>query len=127
MFDFSNLHIKIHHDTSSKWKRVQQQSCSPLCYLSKTSKIMAFGSFLSDLRMVTLHGLFWQLLNSIFKYLCMASCYDLSMFCARIWTQCNHHLGLNACPCTHAHKLLNLAKFSKGVESNPHAINTCPC
>ena len=29
MFDFSNFHLKIHHDPRFKWKSGQHESCSP--------------------------------------------------------------------------------------------------
>ena len=64
MFDFPNFHLKIHHDTSLKWKCFQHESCSPWPHLSKKSKIISFGSKLRDLRITPLWGLFWQVLDS---------------------------------------------------------------
>ena len=43
MFDFPNFQLKIHHDTSFKWKSVQHESCFPWPHHSKTSKITSFG------------------------------------------------------------------------------------
>ena len=34
MFDFANVHLKVHHDPSFKGKKFQNESCSPRSHLS---------------------------------------------------------------------------------------------
>ena len=103
MFDFPNFQLKIHHDTSFKWKSVQHESCSPWSHLSKMFKIISFGSKLKDLRMGAVWGTIWKNVmiqfNSTMHGLMQHLQHDMYIFL----DLCQSFFGLCTHQCKHAY------------------------
>ena len=95
MFDFPNFQLKIHHDTSFKWKSVEHESCSSWSNLSKKSKFIHFGQELYRLRMAwTLHHHLAKIKLQASMYNCLALQFDFRLVHTQLWIKWNDLMGL---------------------------------
>jgi hypothetical protein len=95
MLKFSNFHLKIHHDTSFKWKSVQHESCSSWSNLSKKSNFIHFGQDLNGLHMAwTLHHHLAKIKLQTSIHNCLAFQFDFKLIHIQLWTKWNNLTGL---------------------------------
>jgi len=95
MLKFPNFHLKIHHDTSFKWKSVEHESCSSWSNLSKKSKFIHFGQELLGMRMAwTWYHHLAKIKLQIFTHTCLAIQVDFRPSHTHFWTLSNDLMGL---------------------------------